>query len=59
VYKRFWHRLLHDRTADEMARAMSQLQHVNVTQIPYHLGAPSLTVEHLQPDGDRADAPRS
>jgi amino acid transporter len=54
VYKRFWHRLLHDRTADEVARAMSQLPHVNVTQIPYHLGTPSLTVERLPADGDDA-----
>ncbi len=59
VYKRFWHRLLHDRTADEMARAMSQLQHVNVTQIPYHLGAPSLTVEQVQSDGERMDSPHA
>ena len=38
VYKRFWHRLLHDSTADEMARSISQLAHANVTQVPYHLG---------------------
>jgi hypothetical protein len=47
VYRRFWHRLLHDRTADEMARSISQLAHANVTQVPYHLGSSPLTVEHV------------
>ncbi|MBV8980574.1 MAG: APC family permease [Acidimicrobiia bacterium] len=37
-YTRFWHRLLHDRTADSIARAVSQLPHANVTFVPYHLG---------------------
>jgi hypothetical protein len=37
-YRRFWHRLLHDRTADAIARAISQLPHANVTFVPYHLG---------------------
>ncbi len=38
VHKRFWHRLLHDRTADEIARAAANLPHVNVTMVPFHLG---------------------
>jgi hypothetical protein len=38
-YRRFWHRLLHDRTGDAIARAVSQLPHANVTFVPYHLGA--------------------
>jgi amino acid transporter len=37
-YTRFWHRLLHDRTADAIARAVGQLPHANVTFVPYHLG---------------------
>jgi amino acid transporter len=37
-YRRFWHRLLHDRTGDTIARAVSQLPHANVTFVPYHLG---------------------
>jgi amino acid transporter len=37
-YRRFWHRLLHDRTADSIARAVGQLPHANVTFVPYHLG---------------------
>ncbi len=40
VYKRFWHRLLHDRTADEIAKVIGRLEHANVTTVPYHLGLP-------------------
>jgi amino acid transporter len=36
-YHRFWHRLLHDRTADEIAEAVTRLPHANVTFVPYHL----------------------
>jgi hypothetical protein len=38
-YKRRWHRLLHDRTAEEIADAVAKLPHANVTFVPYHLGA--------------------
>jgi hypothetical protein len=38
VYKRFWHRLLHDRTGDEIARVVGQLPHANVTMVPFILG---------------------
>ena len=38
-YRRFWHRLLHDRTANAIASAVSQLPHANVTFVPYHIGA--------------------
>jgi amino acid transporter len=37
-YRRFWHRLLHDRTAEEIARGVARLPHANVTFVPYHLG---------------------
>ncbi|MCB1016641.1 MAG: amino acid permease, partial [Acidimicrobiales bacterium] len=37
-YRRFWHRLLHDRTSDKMAATLSSLPHCNVTIVPYHLG---------------------
>jgi hypothetical protein len=37
-YTRFWHRLLHDRTADSIAKAVGRLPHANVTFVPYHLG---------------------
>jgi amino acid transporter len=38
IYRRAWHRLLHDRTADAIAEALAPLPHANVTIIPYHLG---------------------
>jgi amino acid transporter len=38
-YRHFWHRFLHDRTADAIAQALSVLPHSNVTIVPYHLGA--------------------
>ncbi len=37
-HRRVWHRLLHDRTSDRIARAVSRLPHANVTFVPYHLG---------------------
>jgi len=38
-YRRSWHKLLHDRTGDAIARTVSQLPHANVTFVPYHLGS--------------------
>jgi amino acid transporter len=38
-YRRFWHRFLHDRTADAIAEALGNMTHVNVTIVPYLLGA--------------------
>jgi amino acid transporter len=35
---RVWHRLLHDRTSQAIARALAELPHTNVTLVPYHLG---------------------
>jgi amino acid transporter len=40
-YRRGWHRLLHDRTSNAIARAVARLPHANVTFVPYHLGAGS------------------
>jgi amino acid transporter len=40
VYKRFWHRFLHDNTAEEIAEAAGKLEHANVTTVPYVLGTP-------------------
>ncbi len=37
-YGRAWHRLLHDRTARQFAAALSDVPHVGVTLMPYHLG---------------------
>ncbi len=44
-YPRFWHRFLHDHTADAIAKTLSNVPHANVTFVPYHLGkAPVATV---------------
>jgi len=40
-YQRFWHSLLHDRTAEAISRAVSRLPHANVTFVPYHFDAPA------------------
>jgi hypothetical protein len=37
-YSRFWHRFLHDHTADAIAKTLSDVPHANVTFVPYHLG---------------------
>ncbi len=36
-YRSTWHRLLHDRTADSIAKAVGDVPHANVTFVPYHL----------------------
>lgn len=38
-YRRTWHRILHDRTAGQIAQAVDDLPRVNVTFVPYHLAA--------------------
>jgi amino acid transporter len=38
-YRRAWHSLLHDRTAESISRAVSRIPHANVTFVPYHLDA--------------------
>ena len=38
-YRGFWHRILHDRTADAIEREVSLLPHANVTAVPFHFGS--------------------
>ena len=38
-YKGFWHRILHDQTAEAIERDVSQLPHANVTTVPFHFRA--------------------
>ena len=38
-YSGFWHRILHDQTADAIERAVSRLPHANVTTVPFHFGS--------------------
>ena len=44
-YTHFWHRLLHDRTSDSIAKAVSRLPHANVTFVPYHFGTAEISQE--------------
>jgi hypothetical protein len=37
AYARVWDRVLHDQTADRIASAVSQLEHVNATIVPFHV----------------------
>ena len=37
-YDRFWHRFLHDHTAEALSKSLSRVPHANVTFVPYHLG---------------------
>ena len=51
VYRAGWHKLLHDRTAEAIARTLADVPHANVTFVPYHLtrsskGAHVHEVEH-------------
>jgi hypothetical protein len=49
AHRRFWHHLLHDRTADAIAGAISGLPHANVTFVPYHLGSVPTEESHHGP----------
>jgi amino acid transporter len=40
-YRGVWHRILHDRTAEEIEAEISRLPHANVTSVPFHLGTSS------------------
>ena len=49
-YTRFWHRFLHDHTADAIAKTLSDVPHANVTFVPYHLGKkPEVSVDPPTP----------
>jgi hypothetical protein len=38
TYRRAWHRLLHDRTGDAIAKTLARVPHANVTVVPFQLG---------------------
>ncbi|MFZ4518556.1 MAG: amino acid permease [Microthrixaceae bacterium] len=52
IYARAWHRLVHDRTADNMARALAGIPHCNVTFVPYLMGGREVTL--LEPPATSA-----
>ena len=63
-YSRSWHKLLHDKTADSIAKTLATLPHCNVTIVPFHmdtLGAERtelLVSEDPGTGGSRRDAKR-
>jgi amino acid transporter len=48
-YSRFWHQLVHDRTADSIAKVLDDIPHCNVTIVPYHLGTRGATPKIITP----------
>ncbi len=61
-YNGLWHRILHDRTAEELQSELSKLPHVNVTTVPFHFDAwlADDVVELVPPDrrGKLTKAPK-
>ncbi|MDA8115808.1 MAG: amino acid permease [Actinomycetota bacterium] len=60
IYPGFVQRILHDRTADSMAKVLSQLPHVNATIIPFEVaigGTDKVTFEgRPKPSGEKEQA---
>jgi amino acid transporter len=48
-YTHFWHRFLHDHTADSITQALAAIPHCNVTIVPYLLGTTHPTVSTPTP----------
>ncbi len=53
-YRSSWHRFLHDRTGDNIARAIGDIPHANVTFVPYHLTQTGQAQVHV---ADRSSVP--
>jgi amino acid transporter len=58
-HQRVWHRLLHDRTAGAIARALADFPHANVTFIPYHLGQRAVPTRLANPARQHRRTPKS
>jgi len=58
-YVHFWHRFLHDRSADQITDTLSTLRHCNVTIVPYQLRKHSAATHPLLENGDRRSTTRS
>jgi hypothetical protein len=46
VYRRWWHKLLHDSTGEQIALAVGRLPHANVTTVPFQFERVPTKVEH-------------
>ena len=55
-HDRSWHKLLHDRTADALAKALADFPHANVTFVPYPLGK-RRPVDEIAPPRRRRPTP--
>jgi amino acid transporter len=51
MYNGVWHRILHDQTAESLAREVSRLPHANVTTVPFHFEEPSAPVPTVRGNG--------
>ena len=58
-YTKLWHRLLHDRSSNAIAEALSGVAHCNVTIVPYHLGAAPVAAPSAVPVPMAACGPTS
>ena len=48
-----WHRILHDQTAESMAREIARLPHANVTTVPFHFDEPTeAAIVHPETNGN-------
>jgi hypothetical protein len=59
-HTRSWHKLLHDRTSNTIARPLADLPHINVTFVPYHLGStgdPGIRLGPSKPSRQRRREP--
>jgi hypothetical protein len=64
MYNGAWHRILHDQTAEAIAREVQRLPHANVTTVPFHFDepiakSPDLAVVGAAHSNGKGKAPRS
>jgi len=57
-YSQFWHRFLHDRSADDITDALAALPHCNVTIVPYQLRRHGAKTQEPAGDGTNGSTPR-
>jgi amino acid transporter len=58
-FSKFWHRLVHDRTADNLVETLSAMPHCNVTIVPYHLARSGAAPELVKPVAAESESGRS
>lgn len=56
IYRRLWHRYLHDRTAESIASEVSRLSHANVTSVPFNFESVASKAQLKQRAAAKADA---